>query len=126
MLDRRKGEHMEVRYLGFDQKQNCRVYRFSVRAEGQLAEQVSVTVDMAVFRDYSVGIQEGPILSGNKLTADLKRGWLGDHELTAADVRAYADAKALAGAAGARKGPRRRPEAPAEAQQKSPWRNFGL
>jgi hypothetical protein len=40
----------------------------------------------------------------------------GDHELTAADVRAYADAKALADAqlAGARKAPRRRPGAQAE------------
>ena len=37
-------------------------------------------------------------LSGNKLTPDLERGWEGEHELTAADVRAYADAKALADA----------------------------
>ena len=83
---------------------------------------------MAVFRNHSVGIQEGPFLSGNKLTADLERGWEGEHELTAADIRAYADAKALAGAqrAGTRKAPRRRPGVQAETQQKSPWRNFGI
>jgi len=119
---------VEIRYLGFEQRQNSRVYRFDVRADGRLTKQVSVTADIAVFRDHSVGIQEGPFLSGNKLTADLERGWEGEHELTAADVRAYADAKALADAqrAGARKAPRRRPGVQAETQQKSPWRNFGI
>lgn len=118
---------MEIRYLGFDQRQNARVYRFDVRRDGHLTREVSVTADVAVFRDHSVGIQEGPVLSGNKLTADLERGWEGEHELTADDVRAYADAKALAGAqrAGTRKTPRRRPGAQADAQ-KSPWRNFGI
>jgi hypothetical protein len=104
------------------------VYRFDVRTDGHLAKQVSVIADIAVFRNHSVGIQEGPFLSGNKLTADLERGWDGEHELTAADVRAYADAKALADAqrAGARKAPRRRPGVQAETQQKSPWRTFGI
>jgi hypothetical protein len=62
------------------------------------------------------------------LTADLERGWEGEHELTAADVRAHADAKALADTqrAGTRKAPRRRPGQPAKAQQTSPWRNFGM
>ena len=119
---------MEIRYLGFDQRQNSRVYRFEVRIDGRLTKQVSVAADIAVFRNHSVGIQEGPFLSGNKLTADLERGWEGEHELTAADVRAYADAKALADAqrAGTRKAPRRRPGVQAETQQKSPWRNFGI
>ena len=118
---------MEIRYLGFDQKQNSRVYRFDVRTNG-LTKQLSVSADLAVFRNCSVGIQEGPTLSGNKLTADLERGWEGEHELTAADVRAYADNKALGEAqrASNRKAPRRRPGVPAEAQQKSPWRNFGI
>ena len=119
---------MEIRYLGFDQRQNSRVYRFDVRIYGNLTKQVSVTADMAVFRKYGVGIQEGPLLSGNKLTGDLEQGWEGDHELTAADVRAYADAKALADAqrAATRKAYRRRPGVQAETQQKSPWRHFGI
>ena len=119
---------MELRYLGFDQRQNSRLYRFEVRIDGRLTKQVSVTADIAVFRDHSVGIQEGPFLSRNKLSADLERGWEGEHELTAADVRAYADAKALSDAqrAGTRKAPRRRPGVQAETQQKSPWRNFGI
>jgi hypothetical protein len=119
---------VEIRYLGFDQRQNSRVYRFDVRTDARLTKQVSVTADISVFRNNSIGIQEGPFLSGNKLTADLERGWEGEHELTAADVRAYSDAKALADAqrAGTRKTPRRRPAAQTETQQKSPWRNFGI
>ena len=89
---------------------------------------MSVSADMVVFRDHRVGVQEGPFLSGNKLTADLGRGWEGEHELTDADVRAHADAKALADAERARahSAPRRRFGVPAETQQKSPWRNFGM
>ena len=120
----RKGNLVEIRYLGFDQKENSRVYRFDVRTDKQLTKQISITADMAIFRDHRVGIQEGPFLSGNKLSADLERGWEGEHELTDADVRAYADTKALADA-GARKTSRRRAGVPA-AQEKSPWRNFGI
>jgi hypothetical protein len=54
---------VEIRYLGFEQRQDSRAY--------------------------------------------LERGWEGEHELTAADVRAYAGVQA-------------------ETQQKSPWRNFGI
>ena len=109
---------MEIRYLGFDQRQNSRVYRFDVRTDGRLTKEVLVSADMAIFRKHSVGIQEGPFLSGNKLTADLERGWEGEHELTAADLRAYADGKALMEArrASARKTPRHRAGAPGETQ----------
>ena len=119
---------MEIRYLGFDQRQNSRVYRFDVRIGGRLTKQVSITADMAVFRNHSVGIQEGPSLSGKKLTADLERGWEGEHELTAADVQAFSDSRALADAqrAGARKAPRHRPGVSAETQHASPWREFGI
>jgi hypothetical protein len=119
---------VDIRYLGFDQTQNSRLYRFDVRTDGRLIKQVSVTADLAVFRNHSVGIQEGPSLSGNKLTADLEGGWEGEHELTDADVRAYADAKTHADAqrAGTRKAPRRRPGGQFETQQKSPLRNFGI
>lgn len=119
---------MEIRYLGFDQRQNARVYRFEIRTGGRVTQQASITADMAVFGGHSIGIQDGPVLCGNKLTADLARGWDGEHELTAADVRAYVDTKALASAqrASARKAPRRRGGMPAGTQQKSPWRNFGI
>ena len=119
---------MEIRYLGFDQRQNSRVYQFDVRIAGGLTKQVSVTADMAVFRNHSVPIQEGPFLSGNKLTTDLERGWEGQHELTAADLRAHTDAKARAEAqrAATRKPPRRRSGVEAEEEQKPPLRDFGV
>ena len=119
---------MEIRYVGFDQTQNSRVYRFDVRAAGGTTKEVLITADMAVFRNHRVGIQEGPVLSAKKLSTDLERGWEGDHELTDDDVRAYADAKALAEAkrADTRKACHRRPGVAAETQQKSPWRNFGI
>jgi hypothetical protein len=118
---------VEIRYLGFEQRENFRVYRFDVNTDGRLTKEVSVIADIASFRSNSVGIQEGPILSRNKLTSDLERGWEGEHELTAADVRAFADTRALAEAqrAALRKAPRRRSES-TETQQKSPWRNFGI
>jgi hypothetical protein len=124
----RKENLVEIRYLGFDQRENSRVYRFDVHTGGRPMKEVSVTADMVVFRAHRVGIQEGPILCGNKLTADLERGWDGEHELTIADVRAHADAKALADAerAGTRKSPRRRSAVPAEIQAKSAWHNFGM
>ncbi len=119
---------MVIRYFGFEQRQNSRVYRFDVRIEARLTKQVPVTADMRVFRNHNVGIQEGPSLCGNKPTADMDGGWEGEHEPTAADVRAYADAKALADAqrASTRRAPRRRPGLPGETQQKSPRRNFGI
>ncbi len=119
---------MEIRYLGFDQRQNSRVYRFDVRIAGQLPKEVSVAADISIFRNHSVGIQEGPVLSGNKLAADLEKGWEGEHELTAADVEAFADSKALADAqrAGARKAARHRPAVPAESQHKTPWRDIRI
>lgn len=119
---------MEIRYLGFEQRQNSRAYRFEVREKGLPNRQLAVTADMDVFRTLRVGIQEGPTLSGNKLTADLERGCEEAHELTAADVREYVNTRSLAEAqrAAARKNPRRRPAAPAETHQTSAWRNFGI
>ena len=118
---------MEIRYLGFEQRQNARAYRFEVRAKGQPSTQLTVTADMEVFRVHRVGIQEGPSLSGIKLTADLERGWEGEHELTGADVSAYVSNKSAAEAhrAEMRKPPKRRPTAP-KGHERSPWRHFGI
>ena len=118
---------MEIRYIGFEQGQKFRVYRFDVRTDGRVTQQASVTTDIAVFRNHRVGIQEGPLLCGSKLTADLERGWDGEHELTDADVRSYVDAKALAHSrhVSARRPPRRSGLQP-DALKKSPWRKFGI
>ena len=50
---------MELRYLGFDQLQNARGYRFNLVVKGDATRQFVVTVDLALFLAHRVGIQEG-------------------------------------------------------------------
>jgi hypothetical protein len=113
---------MELRYLGFDQLQNARGYRFDVVAKGDAPRQFVVTVDLALFRTHRVGIQEGPSLCARKLVADLEKCADGTHELTPDDLQAYADARAAAEARKieARKAGPRRPKPPSPDSQ-SPW-----
>jgi hypothetical protein len=87
---------MELRYLGFDQSHSARLFRFEVMAKGQSTWQTVVTVDMALFLQHRVGIQDGPTLCAGKLAADLERNFGGDHVLTAEDLRAHMDARAAA------------------------------
>lgn len=124
----RQGGIVDIRYLGFQQRQNARAYQFDVRDKGQPTRQFTVTADLDLFRIHGLGIQEGPGLSGTKLAADLEKGWEGEHELTGADVRAFVDNRSLAEAhrAEMRKKPRARPAPLPDAEQKSPWRNFGI
>ena len=114
---------MEIRYVGFEQRQNHRAYKFNVREEGMPARETTVTADMEFFRLHHVGIQEGPSLSGNKLTADLKSGWTGRHELTSADIGAYASAKLLAEAQRAEMRKTQNRRSPPTSDNESPWRN---
>lgn len=118
---------VEIRYLGFDQRQNARAYRFEISEKGQPSIQRTVTANMDIFRLHRVGIQEGPSLSESKLTADLEKGFEGEHELTAEDMSAHVNHKSLEEAqrAAMRKPPRRRP-APPKAIGRSPWRNTGI
>jgi hypothetical protein len=115
---------MQVRYMGFDQSQNARAYRFDVVvAKGEDARQFVVTVDLGLFRMHHVGIQEGPSLCADKLTADLDRSADGPHELTPDDLRAYAEARSAAEVrkAEARKGSRGRSTVP-PTSWRTPWR----
>ena len=115
---------MELRYLGFEQLQNARGYRFDVVTKGDPTRQMTVTVDLALFRTHRVGIQEGPSLCARKLAADLEKSAEGTHELTTADLQEYADACAAAEARRieARKGGARRHKPPVSESQ-SAWRN---
>ncbi len=117
---------MELRYLGFDQLQNARGYRFDVIAKGDLPRHFVVTVDLSLFRAHRVGIQEGPSLCARKLAADLENAAEGIHELTTEDMQAYADARTSAEARKieSRKGAHRRPKPPV-ADWQSPWRGQG-
>jgi hypothetical protein len=114
---------MELRYQGFDQAQNARVYRFDLIVKDRVTTRLEVIADLSLFRTYHVAIQEGPSLCAQKLTADLLISPDGTHELTIDDLRAYADARAAEEARKqlARKSGPRRPKPPAAPFQ-SPWR----
>ena len=114
---------MELRYMGFDQARNMRVYKFgSSSVPGEPTSRFVVSVDLGLFLKHHVNIQEGPALCAQKLTADLQSQHQGDHELTNEDMAAYVADRAAAEARKAesrRRGPRRRkPEA---GQPVSPW-----
>lgn len=114
---------MELRYMGFDQSRNMRVYKFgSSSVPGEPVSRFVVTVDLSLFLKHHINIQEGPTLCAQKLTADLQAQHQGEHELTNDDMVAYVADRAAAEARKAesrRRGPRRRkPEA---GQPVSPW-----
>jgi hypothetical protein len=114
---------MELRYLGFDQLENARVYRFGVNSRTPDDRQFSVKVDLGLFRTHGVAIQEGPSLCARKLIADLE-GLQREsaHELTTADLLAFASERQAAEARRleARKGGPRRSRPPMTSAQ-SQW-----
>jgi hypothetical protein len=61
------GGQMELRYLGFDQLQNARAFRFEVVVKGATTMQAGVVADMTLFLEYRVGIQDGPSLCRGKI-----------------------------------------------------------
>ena len=89
---------MELRYMGFEQSRNSRVFRFDILNKGEVTRHAVVTVDMALFLQHRVGIQDGPTLCALKLSADLDRSFEGDHVLTGDDIQAHADARTAADA----------------------------
>ena len=118
-----QGGDMEVRYLGFEQRQNARSYQFDVADKNEPARRFIVTVDLTLFHTHGIVIQEGPSLCASKLASDLERNFTGIHELTAEDLRSYANARSLAEAkrTDMRKHPRKH-RSPTDEQ--SPWRGF--
>jgi len=87
---------MELRYLGFDQQRNARVFRFEVMVKGQATRHAAVSAEMGLFLEHRVGIQDGPTLCAVRLTADLENNVEGDHTLTAQDLRAHTALRAAA------------------------------
>jgi hypothetical protein len=105
---------MQLRYLGFDQTRNARVFRFDIIVKGDATKQATVTVDVSLLLTHHVAIQDAPTLCAAKLSADIESGIEGDHVLTADDIRAHAEARATADAkrAEARRSSYRRPTPP--------------
>jgi hypothetical protein len=84
---------MEFRYMGFDQQNNTRSYRFDRVAKGEPTIRIVMTADLRLFLTHRIGIQEGPALCAHKLAGDPAPG-AGELQLTNDDMLAYAAERA--------------------------------
>src|SRR5438105_12744263 len=91
-----KREAMALRYMGFEQRQSTRVYKFDSIVKGEPTIHLAITADLTLFHKYQIGIQEGPGLCAEKLAADVGNPGTRDYQLTVEDLAAHATAKAAA------------------------------
>jgi hypothetical protein len=87
---------MQLRYMGFDQTNNIREYKFDGVAAGETAKHFVVSANLALFANYRVGLQEGPALCLKRLLADLETLQPLPRELTSGDLNSHALAQAAA------------------------------
>jgi hypothetical protein len=87
---------MQFRYMGFDQQQNTRIYRFQGLMKGEPVRNLVITVDVGLFRMHRIHMQDGPMLCAAKLASDLENPQIGSHELNDQDFRTHATARATA------------------------------
>ena len=55
-------EIRRLRYVGFEQRQNIRTYRFERFTPGELTQEFIVNTDVALFNRYKLRLQEGPLV----------------------------------------------------------------
>ncbi|RPJ57275.1 MAG: hypothetical protein EHM23_21065 [Acidobacteria bacterium] len=67
------GGHAEVRYQGFEQKNDVRSFKFRAGRTGEEDQEVVVTADLALFRKHGITIQEGPALCLRFVEAELQQ-----------------------------------------------------
>ena len=87
---------MQLRYMGFDQTENIRSYRFDSIAKGEPVGHFIVSADLVLFRKHRVGIQEGPTLSRQRLACDLEGVCPSCHQLTENDLLDFVSARSMA------------------------------
>ncbi len=85
---------MDLRYMGFDQHDNTRAYKFDGVEGGHRIVQLVITADLTLFLKHHVSIQEGPSLCAHKLSTDPAELGPHDHQLTNDDLLAFATARA--------------------------------
>jgi hypothetical protein len=85
---------VELRYVGFDQHDNTRAYKFDSVEKGQPIVRLVITADLTLFLKHHINIQEGPDLCAHKLNADPTGLGLHDYQLTDEDLLAFATARA--------------------------------
>ena len=83
---------MALRYMGFEQRQNTRVFSFQNTVDGLPPASFIVEVDLRLFSLHHLGIQEGPRLCENKICSNLRARCEHKIVLTSEDIRAYSDA----------------------------------
>jgi hypothetical protein len=98
---------VKLRYMGFDQHDNTRGYKFDGVENGQLIVQFVVSADLTLFLRHRVNIQDGPSLFACKLGTDFAELGPRNHQLTNEDLLAFTTARA---AAEARKAELRSPD----------------
>jgi cold shock CspA family protein len=62
---------VQLRYVGFDQDEYTRSFRFHAIVAGEQTRDYVVTADVRLFQKHHVGIQEGPALCTRVLLAQL-------------------------------------------------------
>ena len=83
---------LELRYVGFDQRDNIRTYKFDGVQKGQPNVRLVVTADLTLFLKHRINIQEGPDLCAHKLSVDSAAIGPHDHQLTDEDLLVFATA----------------------------------
>jgi cold shock CspA family protein len=69
-----ESKHLEstrLRYLGFEQRDTVRAYRFERLTPGEESRTFFVTIDLALFKKHGIGMQEGPALCLHALKAEI-------------------------------------------------------
>lgn len=89
---------VKLLYAGFEQPANIRHYKFSAVSHGQPPKLLTVSVDLALFLKYHVGLQEAPALCFQKLSRADPEAVQIRHELTDRDLAGYASDRAAAAA----------------------------
>ena len=90
------GTLSHLRYQGFDQTNNIREYRFDDIVAGQARKHFVVTADVSLFVKHRVGMQEGPTLCFQKLSALSDTLLELRYELTSDDLVAFLSVRAAA------------------------------
>jgi cold shock CspA family protein len=81
----------EVRFVGFDQENGVRTFRFQAVICHKEEREFTVTADMSMFGKHHVVIQEGPALCSRMVAAELAAGRTGLSQLvlTEKDILAH-------------------------------------
>jgi hypothetical protein len=93
---------MQLMYVGFEQARNVREYTFHGIARGEETRVFVVSTDMALFLEWHLGIQEGPMMCLRALAAKLEALDPSQspplrHTINEQDVRTYLSSARLSG-----------------------------